>query len=166
MDIKRATSIEGWMSEEELLWLAEQAKKYEIVVELGSFLGRSTVALADTPGAVLAIDNWKGVEQPQKVDETLFDRFNRNLAPEIEIGKVVPVVADHEFVAVPAAEMVFIDGNHDYENVKRDIANWSFAKLLCGHDYNPQFPGVMRAVAEAFPFKVVPGTTIWYRESL
>ena len=54
--------------------------------------------------------------------------------------------------------MVFIDANHTYEGVKEDI-DWAVAQgipIISGHDYSNDFPGVKKAVNEAFPdaFKV------------
>lgn len=71
-------------------------------------------------------------------------------------------------------EVVFIDALHDYESVKQDIALWwplvREGGYLCGHDYQHRFPGVMRAVAEAFPlFKVgLAPDSVWFvrKESL
>ncbi len=52
-------------------------------------------------------------------------------------------------------DMVFIDAGHDYDNALADInAWWPLVRdggILCGHDYQHKFPGVMRAVAKAFP---------------
>lgn len=65
-------------------------------------------------------------------------------------------------------DVVFIDALHDYESVKQDIALWwplvREGGYLCGHDYNHKWPGVMRAVAEAFPlFKVgLAPDSVWF----
>lgn len=52
------------------------------------------------------------------------------------------------------ADLVFIDALHDYEHVKQDIALWwprvRVGGMLAGHDFNHKWPGVERAVAEAF----------------
>lgn len=45
---------------------------------------------------------------------------------------------------------VFIDGDHRLGAVERDIQAWKCATHLAGHDYSPDFPGVMQAVQEAF----------------
>ena len=47
--------------------------------------------------------------------------------------------------------MVFMDADHGYEPTREDIA-WARrvkAHIICGHDYGPEFPGVIRAVEEA-----------------
>lgn len=52
-------------------------------------------------------------------------------------------------------DIVFIDAGHDYENALADIKAWwplvREGGYLCGHDYQHQFPGVMRAMAQCFP---------------
>ena len=48
--------------------------------------------------------------------------------------------------------MVFIDADHSYEGVKEDI-DWALSRgvpIICGHDYSEAFPGVIKAVNEAF----------------
>lgn len=49
-------------------------------------------------------------------------------------------------------DFVFIDADHTYEGVKRDIEAWRpKVKNFMGHDYDhPDFPGVKRAVDEFF----------------
>jgi hypothetical protein len=50
-------------------------------------------------------------------------------------------------------DLVFIDAQHDYESCRADVEAWlpklGPGGLLCGHDYDVKFPGVMRAVDEA-----------------
>jgi hypothetical protein len=54
-----ADFIPGWMTHAELDWLAQQASLHQNIVELGSFRGRSTMAICDNAaGKVTAIDTW------------------------------------------------------------------------------------------------------------
>lgn len=63
-------------------------------------------------------------------------------------------------------DLVFIDANHDYASVKEDIERWSqkvrAGGIVAGHDYSPEFPGVMQAVNECLPNQFEVGDdTVW-----
>jgi len=51
-----------------------------------------------------------------------------------------------------SVDMVFIDGEHIYEGVKKDIKLWlpKAKKLICGHDYCDLWKPVQKAVEESF----------------
>ena len=168
--IVKALSITGWMTEGELNWLAKQASLHDVVVEVGCYQGRSTRAMGDNArGIVYAVDDWKGLrtvdetwwtnDTPQQERETLFEIFQRNIGDLIPT-KVRVVRMDHSEVSAVAfapaempADMVFIDGSHDYQSVKRDIQTWlpllRTGGLMCGHDSNQG--DVMQAVNELLP---------------
>jgi hypothetical protein len=64
------------------------------------------------------------------------------------------------------ADFVFIDAGHSYRAVQSDIRAWE-PKVkpggwFGGHDYHPKFPGVIRAVDEAFKPMLHEGW-IWQR---
>lgn len=65
------------------------------------------------------------------------------------------------------ADFVFVDAGHSYAAVKADIAAWEpkvrAGGWFGGHDYHPKFPGVIRAVDEAFPGAVQLEGFIWAR---
>jgi cephalosporin hydroxylase len=50
--------------------------------------------------------------------------------------------------------LVFLDDNHDYEHVIREIPSWipcvADGGIIAGHDYGGDFPQVKRAVDESF----------------
>jgi hypothetical protein len=63
------------------------------------------------------------------------------------------------FADLKNADFIYLDGDHSYEAVLRDIVAWwdlvSGRGVLAGHDYDEQHPGVMRAVNEFFHDKDV-----------
>lgn len=174
MTIEKALRIEGWMYEPELRWLAQQASKHNVIVEIGSFLGRSTRAIGDnTNGVVFAIDNWYGPLDSNYIATKeeraqLFDVFQKNM--DGLQGKVNVVQCDHDNVPDIGVrpDMVFIDGSHTLKDVRRDIKTWlrraAPGALICGHDYFE--PGVYQAVHELCPSATWagPGTLIWQYE--
>ena len=167
--IGKALAIDGWMTEAELLWLAEQAKTHSVIVEIGSYIGRSTRALGDnTSGVVYAVDNFYGpldIVYDTEERYLIYPLFKKHLKDLLDAGRVVPIVADHSKVELDVVpDMVFIDGDHRYENVKADILKWreklSPGGLLCGHDGGEA--GVSEAVIEITGnLHIVEGTSIW-----
>jgi hypothetical protein len=174
-DISHALTVDGWMSEVELQWLADQAQTHHVIVELGSYLGRSTSALAaNCSGTVYALDDWNGLRDTMDqygnpwhnpAPDALYKSFLRNTRA---FTNIVPIKCSHESpTETPTPNMVFIDGSHEYEDVRRDILYWkskvALGGMLCGHDYDPfAWPGVCRAVDEIFPQGVRVCGTIWY----
>ena len=160
--------IDGWMLFPELMWLNDMAKKYDSIAEVGSWKGRSTHALASGgKGTVTAIDTWKGATDPKDgtYGQDVFAEFLNNMKEfknvivnrneSVEAARRYP---DGQF------DMVFIDATHTYDEVKADIEAWlpKTKKLICGHDYSPQWPEVMKAVDETLKKDGVVGT-IWYK---
>lgn len=165
------------MEPAELEWLAAAASTSRVIVEIGSWKGRSTKAIAmATPGVVYAVDHWArgspedGEEDFQKGDR-VYAEFRRNLSAEIQAGKVIPLRGRSTEVAARAdihPDMIFIDGDHSYDSVVSDIDAWwpkiSPEGILCGHDFNPEtWPGVVRAVKEKVPGYRISGTIWWVR---
>ena len=171
-DISKALTIDGWMNEDELRWLAEEASEHDSIIELGCLLGRSTRALGDhTKGEVIAIDDWYGPREifvPDEVRASLYNQFLDNMSDLIIKGKVRPLRVSHRdevsLAKVRDADMVFIDGDHNYQAVKEDILFWQKkvvkGGLLCGHDARDI--SVSQAVIELLESPgIVPNTDIW-----
>lgn len=163
--------IEGWMSPPEMMFLYEQAKKFKTVIEIGSWKGKSTHALASgCKGTVTCIDHWRGSEGDITLTlasrEDVYTTFTKNTA-EFKNIKVLRGFS-HEIATENTslkADMVFIDAGHNYDSCKQDIEDWlpRTKKLICGHDYSSEFPGVIKAVNEKFgkPDGVID--TLWYK---
>jgi precorrin-6B methylase 2 len=156
----RGNDIKGWMSEEELRFLNDISKGLT-VVELGSYLGRSTVALAEKAKKVYAVDHWNWTEGLGLVmDGTEYDQFLENTKDfsNIEVLKMSTLEASKK---IDSCDIVFIDADHRYNSVKADIKAWfpKVNKIICGHDYDEQ--GVRRAVDESLNIDGIIGS-IWY----
>src|SRR5215467_1503928 len=160
VDISKALTIGGWMTEKELTWLASMANKHQYIVEFGVLYGRSCRALADNlpvNGKVWAVDPWAGdyyseEGNPIGITTYVMPHFIHNLSDKIREGKVEPVREfSYRFSLPHKVDMVFIDGDHRYETVVKDIKKaLELVKdggLICDHDYNhPNWPGVKNAV--------------------
>lgn len=177
MNLERALQIQGWTSEPELRWLAEQASTRNQIVEVGSWLGRSTRAMSDnTTGTICAVDTWNGsgAEHAEilagKDGDWLFEKFYDNVLADtanvIPYRRPSPEYASAFKEGGQTFDMIFIDAAHDYESVKADIQAWTPllapGGLLCGHDFDAGRPGVVQAVKELVPdYKRGPGS-LWY----
>jgi hypothetical protein len=173
---EKQEGVDGWTTEEEHAFLAERAVNASEIVEIGCWKGRSTKVLLDaSDGFVHAVDHFKGTSKEG-------DGWSGFLADEQDIyGEFMKNVGDytnlrvHKMGSDDAAELfsdnsldlVFIDGDHTYDQVISDIDNYlpkiKKGGTICGHDYNPGFPDVIRAVTERFGKVDVVGT-IWYKE--
>lgn len=162
VNLEKALSIGGWMSEQELTWLASEARNCKKIVEFGVLHGRTTRALADNApnGAkIWAVDPWKGdyiYEDGSKVpiNTYVMPYFIQNLKDHIDLHRVIPVrIFSYQFSLPFEVDMVFIDGDHRYETVVKDIKKaYELVRnggIISGHDYNhPAWPGVKQAVDE------------------
>lgn len=178
VNIERALTIGGWMSERELIWLATQASKYNRIVEFGSFHGRSTRALADNSpddAHIWAVDPWSGEYRTEngdvmeQVDTYVMPYFCMNLMDHIRTGKVTPFRTwSYRFSLPHLVDMVFIDGDHRYQTVIKDINKaielLENNGLICGHDWDhPTWPGVRKAVTELLGNDIQVEDSIWWK---
>ena len=175
----------GHMGTTELSWLYQRAREMRSVLEVGSWQGRSTHALATgCPGKVYAVDPWR----PEHIRQTVRDfveghdghlyswplKALDNMTAFLHNTRRFNNLRTLRMTSLEAAElfrdrsldMVLIDGDHDYYSVNPDILAWlpKTVKLICGHDYVPGgHPGVVKAVDEIFG-KVGHYETIWFKE--
>lgn len=157
-----AGEIDGWLSdaEGELLYkLAKNVPKGQAIVEIGSWKGKSTVWLAKgtevgQKNKVYAIDPHRGSRSHlSEGEEDTYRTFLANLSKAGVKDIVVPLV----MTSAEAASnwegnvgLLWIDGSHEYEDVKRDLLLWK-QYLLPGamvalHDC--EYPGPARVVEE------------------
>jgi len=145
-------NIPGAMAEEALTWLYRHAKGMNSILEIGSRYGRSTTALLtgchECNGKVTCVDLWE-----EKLHPTAYAQFIKNMDPfrariNIYRGR------SHDLAEVLYGhwDMIFIDGSHEYPDVKLDLNDYVERAdiLICGHDYTPAHPGVVKAVDEYF----------------
>jgi hypothetical protein len=165
--------IEGWMFPSEMEFLYNQAKQMDSIVELGSWKGRSTHALASgCKGTVWCVDHWLGSigDRTKELSESedIYSEFLKNTKEfkNINVLKMTTNEASQRFTT-KSVDMVFIDAGHTYLETLSDINNWypKAKKLICGHDYDPNnFPEVVRAVTDKFGKPDGVFGTIWFKK--
>jgi cephalosporin hydroxylase len=135
------------------------------MIEIGSYAGESSVMFAQHFGTVICIDPFIDDYDPndlingfatmdiveKKFDENTKDFYN------IQKFKMTSDEAIAHFLKIneyPKTEFsfVYIDALHTYEQVKKDIENYTpiivDGGFIGGHDYHPNHPEVMRAIDE------------------
>ena len=148
------------------------------IVELGSFVGQSALALAKgfgpAGGKVFCIDTWKGTPGDETAElaknADIFEVFKRNVGDQL-CKTIFPITGTTLESAQKCAneelDMVFIDADHSYEAVLADIKAWlskvKAGGIICGHDYGTiAYTGVTRAVAEVFQGAITQmGDCLW-----
>jgi hypothetical protein len=171
--LARALSIKGWMSEPELIFLAQVANASKKIAEVGCYCGRSTRAMADNSKATIhAIDPWDGAYQVYNGithyngDNETLAMFDCNLYDHISSGRVIVNRMKFSQFDGRNFDFIFLDAIHEYAALKADIyhAEKMIPRgVLAGHDYDKNWPGVIEAVDEMFPDRKVY-ESIWYVE--
>ncbi len=143
--IKEATDkIHGWLPFSEGKALYECAQKCTgrgVIVEIGSWKGKSTIWLAFGSKAgsnikIYAIDPHINSFESQNLGQTnnTFDEFVHNIQSVGMNDIIVPIVKPSldaiKDIDKPI-EFLFIDGAHDYKSVLNDFIKWS-PKLING----------------------------------
>lgn len=138
-------SVDGWITEpsSNLLYsLAKNCTGKGIIVEIGSWKGKSTTALGfgskeGKKVKIVAIDPHTGSpfeRQLFKGPIWTFEEFKINIKKAKIDDLVIPKVATSEDVAKKwnkPVELLWIDGSHVYEDVKKDFDLW-FPHLIEG----------------------------------
>lgn len=160
------------------------------IAEVGCWKGHSTaylmqvLAQRNVPFVLMAVDLWHpdyfvGHSQlPPELraglgEDALFAMFMANTAFvttwDTKKGDLLVVREDSALAARhvedQSVDMVFIDADHTYDAVVRDINAWlpkvRPGGILAGHDYWVRDPGVVKAVNEAFRYVALFDGLVW-----
>lgn len=122
------------------------------LIEIGSFAGESTEIFAQNFKVIYAIDLWS----EKKADDCLKPfmeeaelKFNKIAATYGNIIKIKGESIEISKNFLFKANVIYIDGSHDYKSVLEDIIAWKshIINYISGHDYRlNKFPGVIKAV--------------------
>lgn len=156
-------AVPGFLVPGQERWLFNAAANLPedaVIVEIGSFLGRSTTAMAmacrGTRRKIFCIDTFQGndtdfVNGQSNVtwegDEYL-STFKANLSRNDLLSYIVPLQGFSHDVGkdwTTQIDFLFVDGSHDYEDVISDFRLFlPWVKpggLIAFHDVQPEWPG-------------------------
>ena len=138
--------VNSCVSDPNCLHLFELAVSMKIIVEIGSWHGKSTHALlsgnrfSKMNGTVYAVDHFQGSadKNDQTHGKSSKEEFIENCGhfPNLVHLEMSSVEASKTFED-NSVDMVYIDGGHRYEDVIEDLRCWypKVRILLCGHDF-------------------------------
>lgn len=170
------TFHEEWFGDESQRALADLYRMVEAktgqIVEIGSWEGRSTIALADAvyPVQMRAIDTWRGSPgEPSAglaAERDVFATFSENTAHLKNLS--VFRMGWREYVEkglIGPTRFLFIDAEHSYHEVHDTIQAWRPhmlpGSIVCGDDNH--HPPVQQAVIDAFGDACLRATLWWVR---
>ena len=179
-------NLHGWHGHEKEVLEIFAKKEIRVVAEVGSWLGKWTVFVADLlpqDGTYYAVDHWKGSPEhhnPGTLEytflPTLYQQFLSNVIHYGLTEKVVPVRMN----SLDAAklfkklnifpDLIYIDAGHDYRSVLADITAWypllNKGGIFCGDDWNlGDLSKAVRSYASKHRLKVlVEGEFWWFEE--
>ena len=142
-----------------LIELIEDFPKDPVMVEIGTFAGDSAELFSLVAKKIYTVDPFKWPSDTFIADGYNSDTVLSYLAERLKKRKNIEHIRKTSAEASKmfnddSLDVVYIDGDHEYESVKEDILLWlpkvKSGGLICGHDYNehPQHAGVIRAVQE------------------
>lgn len=168
---------QGWNSHHVYLAEAIEIIRPKVVIEIGVWKGGSTIRMAqkikelEIDATVISVDTWLGSwehwEQPQFFADLLFDNgypsiyntFMTNVVESEVQDYIVPLPLDSANAAFViqrkgiVADIIHIDGGHDYKAVIDDMQRWwellRSGGMLIMDDYDPEgrvWPSVRDAV--------------------
>lgn len=155
------------------------------IVEVGTWIGNTAILMAeiltemDVPFRIDCVDTFAGTptdhtrQMAQAGGGSTLQRFLENTKrffPKIRAVQKDSLTAAADFEG--KADLIFLDADHAYAGVKADIEAWlphlRHDGVICGHDYNEEFPDVARAVHEAFGEEMIDAyadSCVWSRRN-
>lgn len=141
----------GWFVNEAQLHICLEVKPARVVIEVGSWLGKSTRFIASCipeDGRVYAIDTWLGspgesVHMKDPRLPHLYQLFLSNVRHAGLTQKIIPIRMESLEAAkglAVQADLIYLDASHDIESVYQDIVAWYphlvEEGIFCGDDWD------------------------------
>lgn len=174
---------EDWFSDASCAVLADLVRLVDDVpgwiIEVGSWEGRSTVALANAafPREVHAVDTWAGspgeISAELAAERDVHATFRSNIASLTKGNVSEHRMGWRDFAHHNAGRMqtaggvalLFIDAEHTYREVKDNVLSFlpliPVGGIVCGDDQH--HPPIRAALAEIFDLKYVSiSASVWW----
>lgn len=127
-------ALDGFFIDDEIRLFMKFGEVNNRKVEVGTWFGKSTIALASSGNPVITIDHHRG--SPEMINN--HDKFGFNTGDIWSFPKfwehvkkfnlqdvIIPIIADNQKVDfINDIDFLFIDGAHDYENAMADYKHW------------------------------------------
>jgi predicted O-methyltransferase YrrM len=167
--LKKTASVDGWLTEAEgqaLYYLAYTLPKHSNIVELGSYMGKSSIMLAGgledserKNTKLYCIDLFKIAANDTELNTYASGdirlKFLKNIRYAGIDKRIEAIVSDTKSASAvwtKSIELLFIDADHTYDGVKADYENWEpFLNVGCYiafHDANGSWESVTKLVNE------------------
>lgn len=135
---------------------------YVSLLEVGCYQGESSEIFAENFGSVTCVDIWENDATYMDGATGMYDmalvesNFDERMSKFTNVHKIKCDFNKFD-ITYKDFNVIYIDANHEYEFVKRDITKvlpyMSHMPLyICGHDYTEGWPGVIQAVDELFEY--------------
>jgi predicted O-methyltransferase YrrM len=129
------------------------------MIEIGSYIGESTLMFSDRFKSVLSIDPFIDNYDPDDLVnhyssfDKVYQQFINNTKDNKNIHNIRMTSNDaYKELSGKLFDFIYIDGNHQYEFVKQDILNYKNlikpGGFIAGHDYSDNWLGVIDAINE------------------
>ncbi|MGH9398267.1 MAG: class I SAM-dependent methyltransferase [Terriglobia bacterium] len=166
---RQAHEIQGYMGQKEfrvlglLAALSACAAEPGVLVEIGSFKGKSTIVLAKVAerfglGTVVSIDPHNAPSetdpdlrgQPSSFEEFLATIHSAGIKPQVEVHRAASQDAAQGWTR--QVRLLWIDGDHTYKGAKEDIdlflPHLAEGAIVAIHDTLHEFEGPIRVFVE------------------
>lgn len=184
---ERCLTIDGWLTRNEAATLHKLAAQATApIVEIGSWMGRSTAALAlgsmdGNRQPVLAIDSFVGVpplDRPTAGGQrpgwaSSSPELLRANLDSVGVNGLVRIISQPSLAAapgIPDCGLLFLDSSHTYEDTKAELEAFG-PKVVPGgylacHDCADSDPDVVRAVDEVITSRPDVWRPRWRADSM
>ncbi|MGY3591944.1 hypothetical protein ACVIGB_008474 [Bradyrhizobium sp. USDA 4341] len=173
--LRTTDDVEGWNGDHPSLQRLARSNGEKTAIDVGVWKGQSTITMAQAiretglDGCVIAVDTflgsakyWGRTEPPllerSNAMPNVFQTFMSNVCNAGLQDYVIPLPQTSVAAALIlknlriTANVIHIDAEHQYDEVRRDIEEyWNILEMggyMIGDDYEERFSGVIRAVGE------------------